>query len=85
MYAAYDALPPALKERLDGKLGAFTYGGRQKPAALLNEEDRDWKPVFHPIIRTHPETARKALYFDPGKILRIEGMEPSESARSSTN
>ena len=79
MYAAYDALPPALKERLDGKLGAFTYGGRQKRAALLDEEDRDWKPVLHPIIRTHPETARKALYFDPGKIVRIEGMEPSES------
>jgi len=79
MYAAYDALPQRLKDRLDGRLGAFTYGGRRKATALLNEEDRDWKPVFHPIIRTHPETGRKALYFDPGKILRIEGVEQSES------
>jgi putative 2-oxoglutarate oxygenase len=79
MYAAYDALPQSLKDRLDGRQGAFTYGGRQKRAALLNEEDRDWKPVFHPIVRTHPETGRKALYFDPGKILRIEGLEQSES------
>jgi len=79
MYAAYDALPPRLRQRLDGRLGAFTYGGRRKATALLNEEDRDWKPVFHPIIRTHPETGRKALYFDPGKILRIEGLEESES------
>ena len=79
MYAAYDALPPRLKDRLDGRVGAFTYGGRRKATALLNAEDREWTPVFHPIIRTHPETGRKALYFDPGKILRIEGLEAAES------
>lgn len=79
MYAAYDGLPDRLKQRLEGLQGAFTYGGRRKSNALLNEEDRDWVPVFHPIVRTHPETGRKALYFDPGKILRIEGMEPAES------
>jgi len=79
MYAAYDGLPQRLKDRLEGRIGAFTYGGRRKATALLNEEDRDWKPVFHPIVRTHPETGRKALYFDPGKILRIEGLEPQES------
>ena len=79
MYAAYDGLPQRLKERLEGRIGAFTYGGRRKATALLNEEDRNWTPVFHPIVRTHPETGRKALYFDPGKILRIEGLEPAES------
>ncbi len=79
MYAAYEALPQRLKDRLDGRTGAFTYGGRRKAQALLNPEDRDWTPVFHPIIRTHPETGRKGLYFDPGKILRIEGLEEQES------
>jgi taurine dioxygenase len=79
MYAAYDALPPRLRQRLEGRYGAFAYGGRRKATALLNEEDRDWKPVFHPIIRTHPETGRQALYFDPGKILRIEGLDEPES------
>jgi taurine dioxygenase len=79
MYAAYDGLPQRLKDRLEGRMGVFTYGGRRKAMALLNEEDRDWKPVFHPIVRTHPETGRKGLYFDPGKILRIEGLEPAES------
>jgi taurine dioxygenase len=79
MYAAYEALPAGLKARLEGRQGAFTYGGRRKATALLNEEDRDWTPVLHPIVRTHPETGRKALYFDPGKILCIEGLEPAES------
>jgi len=79
MYAAYAALPERLKQRLEGRLGAFTYGGRRHATALLNEEDRDWQPVFHPVVRTHSETGRKALYFDPGKILRIEGLEAAES------
>lgn len=78
MYAAHDALPERLKTRLDGLIGGFTYGGRREARALLNEEDRDWKPVFHPIIRTHPETGRKALYFDPGKIVSIQGIDEAE-------
>ncbi|HEX9818269.1 MAG TPA: TauD/TfdA family dioxygenase [Methylomirabilota bacterium] len=79
MYAAYDALPPRLTQRLEGRRGAFTYGGRRKATALLDQEDRDWTPVFHSIIRTHPETGRRGLYFDPGKILRIEGLDERES------
>ncbi|MEA2787650.1 MAG: taurine dioxygenase, partial [Acetobacteraceae bacterium] len=34
-YAAYDAMPDRLKLRLEGVLGAFTYGGRRKAQALL--------------------------------------------------
>jgi taurine dioxygenase len=79
MYAAYAALPPRLAARLEGRQGAFTYGGRRKATALLDEEDRDWKPVLHPIVRVHPETGRRALYFDPGKIVRIEGLDQGES------
>jgi taurine dioxygenase len=78
-YAAYEALPVRLKARLDGVNGAFSYGGRRKKQALLNPEDRDVLPAIHPIIRTHSETGRKSLYFDPGKILSIEGAEPAES------
>jgi taurine dioxygenase len=79
MYAAYDALPTGLKEKIEGRKAAFTYGGRKKATALLNEEDRDWIPVFHPIVRTHPETGRKGLFFDPGKILHLDGLELAES------
>ena len=77
--AAHDALPDGLKKRLDGVMGAFSYGGRRGRSPLLDEEDQDWKPVFHPIIRTHPETGRKALYFDPGKIVDIRGCDRVES------
>ena len=78
-YAAYDALPKQLKHRLAGRMGAFTYGGRRRKTALLNAEDRDWQPVMHPIIRTHRETGRQSLYYDPGKIVAIEGLDPAES------
>ena len=78
-YAAFEALPERLKERLDGVIGAFSYGGKKGRSALLNPEDQDWTPVYHPIIRTHPETGRKSLYFDPGKIVRIEGADDQES------
>jgi taurine dioxygenase len=78
-YAAYDALPQRLKERLDGVIGAFSFGGRRAKSKLLNPEDQDWTPVYHPIIRTHPETGRKSLYFDPGKIVSIVGATSAES------
>jgi taurine dioxygenase len=31
------------------------------------------------MIRTHSETGRKSLYFDPGKILYIENLGPAQS------
>ncbi|HET8997821.1 MAG TPA: TauD/TfdA family dioxygenase [Acetobacteraceae bacterium] len=79
MYAAYEALPQRLKQVLDGRRGAFIYGGRRRTNTLLNPEDRERPPAFHPMIRTHAETGRRSLYFDPGKILFIEGLEPRES------
>lgn len=78
-HAAHDAMPDRLKQRLEGVRGAFTYGGSKLNQALLNPEDRDRPPAMHPIIRTHSETGRRSLYFDPGKILYIEGAEQAES------
>lgn len=79
MYAACDALPAALKEKLQGKRGAFRYGGRSGQNVLLNPEDRDDPAAMHCLIRRHEETGRDALYFDPGKIMSIEGLDESES------
>ncbi len=64
---------------MEGRNGAFTYGGRKLSQALLNEEDRNRAPALHPMIRVHSETGRKSLYFDPGKILYIDGLEKDQS------
>ena len=79
MYAAYDALPAGIKQVIEGRNGAYVYGGRRKSNALLNEEDRHEAAVFHPLAAVHPETGRKGLYFDPGKILYVEGLPAAES------
>jgi taurine dioxygenase len=79
MYMAYDALPERLKTLLDDRRGAFTYGGRHGQTALLNPEDRNAPPAMHPLIPVHPESGRKSLNFDPGKINYIEGLEPAQS------
>ena len=78
-YAAYEMLPQRLKDRLAGKYGLYKYGGRREANALLEEEDRKVPPVRHPLVRAHPETGRTLLYFDPNKILSIEGLDAAES------
>lgn len=79
-YAAYDALPQKLKSRIERLNGLYVYGGATQLAIdLLHEEDRHKPPVSHPLVRIHPETRRKALYFDPNKLLRIDGVSAEES------
>ena len=36
-------------------------------------------PTVHPLVRTHPETARRSLYFDPGKIVGFVGIDDREA------
>jgi taurine dioxygenase len=66
-YAAYAALPERLKQRLAGRLGSFTYGGRKGKRELLNKEDRDWKPVFHPDHPHAPGNRAEVTVFRPGQ------------------
>jgi taurine dioxygenase len=81
MYAAYDALPPALKQRLEGRSAFYAYGGRKHRAnaAMLDGKARNAEPARHPLFQTHPETGRKVLFFDLVKVLRIEGYDAEES------
>jgi taurine dioxygenase len=75
MYMAYEALPQRLKTLLDGRKAGYAYGGSKGAMALLNEEDRGRAPAAHSMTPVHPETGRKSLYFDPGKIRYIEGFD----------
>ena len=37
------------------------------------------QPVVHPLVRTHPDNGRKAIYFNPTKTENIIGMDPEET------
>jgi taurine dioxygenase len=79
-YAAYDALPDALKQKLEGRSASHIYGGRLKrQQERMEDSERGRAPAIHPLVPTHPETGRKSLYFNDGQIISILGLEPTES------
>ena len=64
MYKAYETLPEALKARVEGRkaVNAYHYESptREVNASQLNLAGQ--KSYAQPIVRTHPDTGRKALY-----------------------
>ena len=79
MTSAYDALTDDMKTRLEGLRGKHIYNHSHENFSL-NGEQQDRLPGYdHPLVRTHPETGRKALYLG-GKLLKfIVGMDETES------
>ena len=88
MYAVYEALSDEMKARIDGLKAVHRYAqiyelsrnaaGSARPP--LTEEQKAKVPqVVHPVVRTHPETGRKALYVSPGLTVGIVGMDEEES------
>lgn len=79
-YASYERLPERLKQRLEGLRGTYLYGGRfKRQVEMLEEADRSRAPAIHPLVRIHPETGRKVLFFNDGQILEVVGLEKTES------
>jgi taurine dioxygenase len=85
---AYDNLPEALKRRIAGLKArhVFNYGRIQSQpgstrAALTPEQQAQLTGAVHPVVRTHPETGRKALYVSPGFTVAILGLDQADSAR----
>jgi taurine dioxygenase len=79
-YMAYDALPQALKDRIEDLEGIAVYGGRDRDFVdLLEPQDRDLPPSKHRIVREHAETGRRSLYLSPGHIVAIDGLPKDES------
>jgi len=82
MYLAYEALSKPMQVFLSG-LKAFHesehfYKGRYQNK---NEVDmnKEYPSAIHPIIRTHPETEKKAIYVNKFFTTRIEGLADQES------
>jgi taurine dioxygenase len=87
MNMAYESLSSGMRRLLDG-LTAINSAQKGDAAAtragLLGRRPRDAGDTVttaeHPLVRTHPETGRKALYVNPGHTLHIGGMSEAESA-----
>jgi taurine dioxygenase len=83
MHLAYDELPEAMKAKIAGMKAVHVYLSRYSPRALapLNEESRRNLPPpgIHPLVRTHPENGRKALYLNPVRMESISGMADEEA------
>jgi taurine dioxygenase len=87
MYLAYETLSEGMKRLLEGLVAV---NSSTKADVTRTREDRmrdsakpDAKKQFvaeHPVVRTHPETGRKALYVNGGHTERFKDMTEEESA-----
>ena len=82
MYLAYEALSKPMQVFLGGLKASHEsehfYKGRYQNK---NEVDmnKEYPSAIHPIIRTHPETEKKAIYVNKFFTTRIEGLADQES------
>ncbi|MBO0753561.1 MAG: TauD/TfdA family dioxygenase, partial [Bradyrhizobiaceae bacterium] len=81
MYAAYDNLSIEMKRRIEGKRAIhnldFSRTRRHGEDPMTAEQKAAVPPVAHPVVRTHPETGRKAVFLGD-HAQEIEGMDYDE-------
>jgi taurine dioxygenase len=83
-YLAYETLSDGYRKMLDGLVGL---NSSLKADASRTREDRlraagaEHKALLaeHPVVRTHPETGRKALYVNVGHTTHFKGLTEEES------
>jgi taurine dioxygenase len=87
MYAAYEGLTDEVKDRIEGAVAVHDFAHFRKAMRKrgLTEEqieafNKAYPMVEHPVVRTHPETGRKAIYVNAAFTQHIVGMEADESA-----
>lgn len=89
MYRAYETLPDSIKAQIECLHAAHSYAGSPdgyekggKRAELTEEQKAGQRRlVNHPVVRTHPETGRKALYVNPGFTKRIVDLDEDQSKK----
>lgn len=86
-YAAFEGLSPALQDTLRTLRGvnssakaAVTHSREDRLADSATDKGRSELNSEHPVVRTHPETGREALYVNPGHTVRFAGWTEDESA-----
>lgn len=86
--AAYEALPEAIKRKIEGRTAIHSYSyryykltdaGKKRPD-LTAEQKAKTPDVEHPIVVTHPVTGKKSLFVNEGFTTSIVGMPAEESA-----
>jgi taurine dioxygenase len=86
MYLAYEALSPGMQRLLDGLIAvnarpeSTSIKRRLANAVLARLGIQTGYRAEHPVVRTHPETGRKALYVNSGHTVRFKNMTEEESA-----
>jgi taurine dioxygenase len=83
MHDAYDDLPEDTKQRIDGLKAVHVYLSKYSPrplGAITEQSLRDLPPPgIHPLVRTHPDNGRKALFLNPVRMESIVGMEDPDA------
>jgi taurine dioxygenase len=79
MYKAYEAVPPALKDKLKGKTALHIHEYNRAKQANSSGDISGIPHHAHPIFITHPDTGRKTLFVDRLMTTRIEGVSQQES------
>ena len=80
--AAYEDLPEAMKTTLNGLRAVHGYDTMRAPARAAKrtaQEAAETPDVVHPLIRTHDETGRRAIYFNSNRTDRVVGLPREES------
>jgi len=83
MYAVYAALPDRLKRRIAGLRvkhdGTYNSGGYVRQGVIPSDDPRRAPGALHPLVYTHPETGRPALYLGRRRNAYIDGLDLAES------
>jgi len=82
--AAYEALPEDLRQKITGMKTENTLisSARFKianPDILKDQLESKNPPMVQPLVRTHPETGTKAVWFHKSKTEKIIGMTPEDT------